>query len=57
MLLENWRDLEQQFGSQQAQAELQKKMPAVVTKRRPIITEDGVTCALYQLTLLDVLFL
>ncbi|GFR13846.1 crooked neck-like protein 1 [Trichonephila clavata] len=41
MLLEAWKDFEEQFGDEQSQRDVQKQMPKKVKKRRKIQTEDG----------------
>uniref|UniRef100_A0AAV2K7H8 Crooked neck-like protein 1 n=1 Tax=Knipowitschia caucasica TaxID=637954 RepID=A0AAV2K7H8_KNICA len=41
MLLEAWRDFEEQFGSEQNQERVHKLLPEKVKKRRKVTAEDG----------------
>jgi len=41
LLTETWKDFEQEQGDAQSQADVEKKMPKRVNKRRPILNEDG----------------
>lgn len=42
MLLEAWRDFEQEFGTDTQQERVRKLMPEKVKKRRKLTAEDGV---------------
>lgn len=41
LLLENWKEFEQNFGDESSQAQIEKLMPKRIKKRRQITNEDG----------------
>nr|CAJ38789.1 crooked neck protein [Platynereis dumerilii] len=41
MLIEAWREFENEYGDEESQASVQKKMPDKVKRRRKVIAEDG----------------
>lgn len=41
MLLESWKDFEEEFGTKESEEKVEKLMPRKVTRRRQVTSEDG----------------
>ena len=51
LLLEAWRDFENEFGDADSQAKISAKMPRRVKQRRRVVAEDGVIVEIFNLCL------
>lgn len=47
LLLEAWRDFENEFGDKESQSSITTKMPRRVKQRRRVVAEDGVNTNVY----------